>query len=90
MTGRRRTTDMTAFLSLALLTRFHDRGQWLRTPSWQTPNPQGGFLPRATARLPVTVPLTNATMPARGGPNMEPPEPCFLVLSLHVQRSARH
>ena len=65
MTGCRRTTDMTAFLSLALLTRFHDRGQWLRTPSWQTPNPQGGFLPRATARLAVTVPLTNAAMPER-------------------------
>ena len=66
MTGCRRTTDMPAFLSLALLTRFHDRRAMAsRTPSWQTPNPQGGFLPRATARLPVTVPLTNATMPAR-------------------------
>jgi hypothetical protein len=29
MTGCRRITDMTAFLSLGLLTRFHDRGQRL-------------------------------------------------------------
>jgi hypothetical protein len=82
MTGCRRTTDMPAFLSLALLTRFHDRGQWLRTLSWQTTEPQGGFLP-CHRQAPGNGSSHERRDAREGGSNMEPPEPCFIVLSLH-------
>jgi hypothetical protein len=36
----------------SLLTRFHDRAQALRIPSWETPEPQGGFLPCIAGRRP--------------------------------------
>jgi hypothetical protein len=82
MTGCRRTIDMPAFLSLVLLTRFHDRGQWLRTPSWQTPEPQGGFLP-CHRQAPGNGSSHERRDARERGTNMEPPEPCFIVLSLH-------